>query len=195
MISFRRALASAIALVALAAPGSAQSPGGQGGGMMMGPGMMGCPMCGSGGDMGPGMMGRGPMMGPRGGGHLMQRHMLYMRGGLPPTYAHLSNPLPPTPSVLSRGADLYAANCASCHGPNGYGDGEAGRGLVPPAANIAATARMPMMGDNFLYWAVAEGGEPFGTAMPAFRDALAPDGIWAIVTYLRAGLPTARQVR
>src|SRR3546814_146492 len=144
---------------------------------------------------GSGMRGRGPIMGSQGGGHFMQRHMFYMRGGLPPAYAVLSNPLTATSSILSGGADLYAANCASCYGSNGYGDGDAGQSLVPPPANIAATARMPMMADSFLYWSIAEGGEPFGTAMPAVRDSLTPDEIRAIVTYLRAGLPTGRQVR
>src|SRR3546814_9729246 len=103
------------------------------------------------------MRGRGPRMGSQGGGHFMQRHRFYMRGGLPPAYAVLSNPLTATSSILSGGADLYAANCASCYGSNGYGDGDAGQSLVPPPANIAATARMPMMADSFLYWSIAEG--------------------------------------
>ncbi|MBW7850995.1 MAG: cytochrome c [Rhodospirillales bacterium] len=151
---------------------------------MMGPGMM---------DerMGSGMMGDGEMGMMRGDrGHLMQRHMAYMRGALPNTYAGLANPLRPTEEVLSRGAELYRSNCASCHGLDGRGTGEAGKALMPPPANIAATARMPM-GDNFLYWSIAEGGVAFDTAMPAFRDALQPEEIWSVITWLRAGLPSS----
>ncbi|MFC5314801.1 MULTISPECIES: c-type cytochrome [Azospirillum] len=134
------------------------------------------------------------MMGRRGGGHFMQRHMTYMQGGLPPLYANLVNPLQPTPAVLSRGAELYGTYCASCHGSEGRGDGSAGQSLRPRPADIAASAQMPM-GDNFLFWTIAEGGQPFGTAMPGFRDSLNPDEIWAIVTYLRAGLPSGRQLQ
>lgn len=74
MRSFQSAFASAALLLALAAPGavSAHGPGGQGGGMMTHPGMMGCPMMGGyGGGMGPGMIGPGMM----GQGQMMGRAM------------------------------------------------------------------------------------------------------------------------
>ena len=128
--------------------------------------------------MGGGMMGR----------HLMQRHMAFMHNGVPPQYANLVNPLQPSPNTFARGAEFYAANCASCHGPQGHGDGEAGNGLSPPPSDIAETARMPMP-DSFFVWTISEGGQQFGTAMPSFRDSLKPEDIWAIITYLRAGLP------
>jgi mono/diheme cytochrome c family protein len=44
---------------------------------------------------------------------------------------------------------------------------------------------MPMASDGYLYWTIAEGGEPVGSAMPAFGDALSEDEIWQIVAYLR----------
>ena len=42
---------------------------------------------------------------------------------------------------LAEGRDLYAKNCASCHGLSGMGDGPAGRGMnpAPPALGDAAT--------------------------------------------------------
>lgn len=49
------------------------------------------------------------------------------------------------------------------------------------------------MGDNFLYWSIAEGGASFNTAMPAFREALNPGDIWSIIAWLRAGLPRISQ--
>src|SRR5690606_25374304 len=45
--------------------------------------------------------------------------------------------LPARTPQLARGAELYAANCASCHGDRGLGDGPAGRGLDPAPANLA----------------------------------------------------------
>jgi mono/diheme cytochrome c family protein len=136
--------------------------------------------------MEPGMMGRG--MGPMAGS--MPRHHQAMMSGVPAPYAGLTNPLPRTRETLERGAAVYAENCVACHGPTGRGDGEAGRDLVPPPGNLAWLARMPMVRwDPFMYWTVAEGGAPFGTAMPAFKEALSSDDIWAVIAYVQARLP------
>ena len=47
----------------------------------------------------------------------------------------------PAPDVLSvDGAVLYSAHCASCHGPNGRGNGRAARGLKAPATDLTRIA-------------------------------------------------------
>ena len=43
--------------------------------------------------------------------------------------------------------------------------------------------------DPYIYWTIAEGGARFGSAMPAFKDALSKDDVWAVVTYIQARLP------
>ena len=49
---------------------------------------------------------------------------------------------------------------------------------------------MPMaQWDSFMYWTIAEGGAQFGSAMPAFKDALSKDDIWAVIAYIQARLP------
>jgi mono/diheme cytochrome c family protein len=45
----------------------------------------------------------------------------------------------------------------------------------------------------FMYWTIAEGGASFGTAVPAFKDALSNDEIWAVIAYLQAHLPQIAQ--
>ena len=45
-----------------------------------------------------------------------------------------------------------------------------------------------MVGDQYVYWTVAEGGQPVGSAMPAFKGSLSQRDIWAVVTYVRHGL-------
>jgi mono/diheme cytochrome c family protein len=42
----------------------------------------------------------------------------------------------PSDSLLERGAGLYRANCSSCHGDNGLGDGPAGLTLNPRPRNF-----------------------------------------------------------
>lgn len=136
--------------------------------------------------MGPGMMGRG--MGGMAGS--MPRHRQAMMSGVPAPYDSLVNPLPRTRETLDRGATVYAENCASCHGPTGRGDGEAGRDLSPPPGNLAWLSQMPMVRwDPFMYWTVAEGGASFGSAMPAFKDTLSSDDIWAVIAYVQGRLP------
>jgi mono/diheme cytochrome c family protein len=43
----------------------------------------------------------------------------------------------PNPALLSRGKVLYAQTCATCHGPQGKGDGPGGVGLTPKPRNFA----------------------------------------------------------
>jgi hypothetical protein len=42
----------------------------------------------------------------------------------------------PTPEFLAKGNELYKANCSSCHGENGMGDGAASAGLNPKPRNF-----------------------------------------------------------
>lgn len=133
--------------------------------------------------MGHGMMGHG-MMGS------MPRHHQAMMSGIPMPYSSFSNPLPRTRETVDRGAAVYDQSCATCHGSTGEGDGDAGRNLSPPPANLAWLTQMPMVQwDPFMYWTVAEGGAQFGTAMPAFKEALPEDDIWAVIAYVQARLP------
>ena len=49
---------------------------------------------------------------------------------------------------------------------------------------------MPMANwDPFMYWTIAEGGAQFRTGMPAYKDKLSSDDIWAVISYIQARLP------
>ena len=132
-----------------------------------------------------GMMGQGYGMHGRG---MMgsERHFYYMHNGLLSDYAGKTNPLVATQAVLVEGRKLYAANCASCHGPKGRGDGLAAANLKPPPADLTWTMSMPVSQDDFLYWTISEGGAQFGSAMPAFKTTLKPEQIWSIVSALKS---------
>ncbi|MGZ5199521.1 MAG: c-type cytochrome [Telluria sp.] len=140
-----------------------------------------------------GMMGQRPgyrCCGPMRQGQPMQgsmsRHRLFMMDGIGPRYQGKVNPVPSTGATLAAGEKLYGKNCAACHGATGLGDGEAGRMLWPRPANIAASSKMPMASDAYLYWTISEGGQPVGSAMPAFKQSLREDEIWEIIGYLRS---------
>jgi mono/diheme cytochrome c family protein len=51
--------------------------------------------------------------------------------------------------------------------------------------------RRPISVDEYLLWAVSDGGEQFDSEMPAFRDKLSRDDIWRLIAYRRAGFPDA----
>ena len=123
-------------------------------------------------------------------GGSMARNHAAMMGGVPAPYTNLTNPLPRTAATVGRGAKLYAENCASCHGPAGYGDGPAASNLNPRPANLAWLSRMPMSRwDPFMFWTVSEGGAPVGSAMPSFRNSLSVADRWAVIGYVQAHLP------
>lgn len=132
---------------------------------------------------GPGNMPKGMMI-------RLLRHTTYMQAGVPKDYEGAQSTLMPGPETTGQGAELYAAHCASCHGRNGMGDGDAGRALSPSPALLAYMIRRPISVDEYLLWTVSDGGKAFGTEMPAFKGKLSRDDIWRIIAYMRAGFPS-----
>jgi mono/diheme cytochrome c family protein len=123
-------------------------------------------------------MGMGPGMGMDPG--MMTRH----RAPIPEPYTGLTSPALAGDDVLTLGGDMYTLHCISCHGDGGMGDGPTGQVLDPPSAPIAHTSQM--MGDDYLFWRISEGGAAFETAMPAWKRTLSEDDIWALIHYVRA---------
>ncbi len=80
---------------------------------------------------------------------------------------------------VSRGGILFAANCVSCHGPAGKGDGGASASLLPKPANLAA-ARFSDERLSSVLW----NGIP-GSSMPPWRQLPAQD-LQALVAYIQS---------
>lgn len=105
---------------------------------------------------------------------------------VPAEYAGKTNPVANDAAAVAAGKDIYATNCASCHGDAGAGDGPAGSALDPkPAALNALGSEIT---DNFLFWRISEGGamEPFNSSMPAFKGVLTEEQIWQTVHFIRS---------
>jgi len=126
----------------------------------------------------------------------MPRHYLILRWGIPKPYDEMTNPLPRKHETLERGAAVYKEHCASCHGDQGAGNGEAGQDLSPPPGNLVWLSDVPeKQWDAYMYWTTAEGGTMLGTAMPAYKDSLSSDDIWAVTAYIQANMPFVSQWR
>ena len=84
---------------------------------------------------------------------------------------------------VNRGASLYAANCALCHGTSGRGDGPAAAGLPVHPADLTAShlfAHTP--GD--LFWWVSNGrGDG---VMPGFAGIMSANDRWDVINFIRA---------
>ncbi len=117
------------------------------------------------------------------------RFSTFVNKRLPEDYLIAQNNVGYTIKAIAAGGPLYAAHCTSCHGETGLGNGKLASALSPSPALLAYMIQQPIAIDQYLLWTISEGGKPFGTAMPAFKDELSQEQIWQIVAYLRAGFP------
>jgi high-affinity iron transporter len=93
-------------------------------------------------------------------------------------------PVPVAPSKvpdLQRGTALYQAQCASCHGVGGRGDGPLSAKLEPPPIAFTDRERAKERSLFSLHQSITLGVE--GTAMPSFK-ALNDDERWALAFYI-----------
>ncbi|SFL74297.1 CopD family protein [Nitrosomonas communis] len=100
----------------------------------------------------------------------------------PETYQ--KTPVPFDAISISNGSLLYAEHCASCHGPQGKGNGELADTLSTEPTDLLTkphTARHTV--GNFFHW--LSHGIP-GTDMPGFAAVLSEENRWDIVNYLHA---------
>jgi mono/diheme cytochrome c family protein len=107
------------------------------------------------------------------------------RADPPAQYANLTNPFAGKADAAEAGKKTYDANCASCHGATGKGDGPAGKALTPPPGNLATTVKEAT--PAYIHWITAEGGTAAGksSSMPAWKAILKDDQIWQVVTYIQ----------
>lgn len=98
---------------------------------------------------------------------------------------------PPTWPDLVRGRNLYAAQCAGCHGSAGGGDGPAAKGLLPPPTNFQDRVRMQAI-SPFQAFNTIRNGVPETAMRPytAFTDAEAWDLAFFVKSLAYLPIPT-----
>jgi mono/diheme cytochrome c family protein len=89
---------------------------------------------------------------------------------------------------VAKGATLYAANCASCHGPRGDGDGPVAVALVPKPAKHHDGAYMNKLTNEHLFRVIKEGGPSVGKSplMAPWGGMLSDKQIWDVVAFVRS---------
>ncbi len=99
--------------------------------------------------------------------------------------------LPAQPLDIANGRALYAANCASCHGALGGGDGVAAAGMTPAPTALGTVAAMHDVSPALMYRVVSVGIA--GTPMTAWAERLTPEQRWNVIAYVNTLRSTLAQ--
>ncbi len=97
------------------------------------------------------------------------------------TYYALS--LSQTGTDLKTAGVLYAAQCASCHGEHGAGDGSQAASLSLPLSDLSQPATLYERSAQEIYDLVTQGSS---TGMPALAATLSEEERWNLVSYVRS---------
>jgi mono/diheme cytochrome c family protein len=85
--------------------------------------------------------------------------------------------------MIAHGRHVFLNNCAMCHGPQGLGDGPAGKALNPPPRNFVE-GKWKQGGHAEDLFKTLLTGVP-GSSMVSFK-ALPKNDRWALVEYIRS---------
>ena len=96
----------------------------------------------------------------------------------------IKNPVPPSEAVIAEGRAHFADHCAACHGNDGSGDTEMGRGLYPKAPDMRAAATQALSDAELFY--IIENGVRL-TGMPAWSTGTVAgeEASWHLVHFIR----------
>jgi putative copper export protein/mono/diheme cytochrome c family protein len=119
-------------------------------------------------------------------------------GYFAPTLRELTEPAYPTSfygsptgysaQSIARGQSLFLENCAACHGPQGRGDGPAGRSFTTKPADLTAEHIYGHPGGDIFWW-ITRGKNGL---MPAFGDVLDENARWNLIDFIHANADAVR---
>ena len=88
------------------------------------------------------------------------------------------NPVAGDAASIGRGKTVYTAECFTCHGTTGKGDGPQAKDLETNPGNLT---NLQGQSDGALFWKVSEGKKP----MPTFTSKLTEQQRWDVVNYIK----------
>ena len=94
------------------------------------------------------------------------------------------NPLTVDAKTLAAGKAIFKDKCQRCHGPGGLGDGADADPDARGDMDLTNPKRAARNTDGTVYYKVANGRKK--PKMPAFKDQLNEEQIWAVVTYVQS---------
>ena len=100
----------------------------------------------------------------------------------PASAANRPNPVPANANTIDLGHKLFVANCLTCHGAEGHGDGPGAASLEKRPADLPKRIRETGEKDGELFWKISEGKAP----MVTWKAQLSETQRWELVNYIRA---------
>lgn len=87
----------------------------------------------------------------------------------------------------AKGMEIFQANCAACHGPEGKGDGAAAAALNPKPRNLSDAEYVSALSSEHLLKVITEGGASVGKSpmMAAWGGILSENDILNVIAYIR----------
>ena len=82
---------------------------------------------------------------------------------------------------MKLGHGVFTANCITCHGEAGKGDGILAKSLPVKPADLTNPA-VWQQSDGALFWKISEGRAP----MPTWKALLKEEERWNVINYIRA---------
>ena len=93
----------------------------------------------------------------------------------------LTNPVEATSESLARGEELYAGNCAKCHGADGNGTGPSTHGINADPRKLWVWGSAGDAADGYLFSIISDGR----TDMPPWGLVLSETERWDLVNYVK----------
>ena len=100
-----------------------------------------------------------------------------------PDAAKMKNPVASSAASIAAGKKLYDAQCASCHGATGKGDGKAGALLKPLPSDLSDADWKHGSTDGEIFTVIRDGARQ--TSMRAYGSRIPANDIWNLVNYVR----------
>ncbi len=94
---------------------------------------------------------------------------------------NLKNPLPANDEVVREGQQIYLQSCALCHGTDGHGRTDLGRGMYPPAMDLTSPHVQHWTGSD-LFWIIQNGVRL--TGMPSWKSSISETDTWKLVHFV-----------
>ncbi|HEX7518140.1 MAG TPA: c-type cytochrome [Chthoniobacterales bacterium] len=88
------------------------------------------------------------------------------------------NPVPADATSIARGKTVFVAECVTCHGTSGKGDGPQAKDLEKNPGNLT---KLQGQSPGALFWKVTEGRKP----MPSLGQKLTEQQRWDVVNYIQ----------
>ena len=104
-------------------------------------------------------------------------------GGISQDTPASTNPVKPTAATQERAKNLYARDCALCHGDNGNGKTDVAASMQVTLDDWTSSKTLASKSDQQLYDIVRKGK---GEKMPPEEGRARNDEIWSLITYIRA---------